>query len=123
MERRLDNVVHRLGFAPNRTGARQMVAHGHVLLNGRKCNIPSLLVKAGDRVGVKNNPRSVQMAKLELQDNPSMPPIPDFLERNDGEPPEGSVVASAHPRRRRSPHPRHPRATHHRSLLPLTLYV
>src|SRR5437762_2694182 len=40
MERRLDNVVHRLGFAPNRTSARQLVAHGHVLLNGRKCNIP-----------------------------------------------------------------------------------
>src|SRR5437879_13260035 len=50
MERRLDNVVHRLGLAPNRNSARQMVAHGHVLLNGRKCNIPSLLVKAGDRV-------------------------------------------------------------------------
>src|SRR5205807_9983282 len=53
MERRLDNIVHRLGLAPNRNSARQMVAHGHVLLNGRKCNIPSLLVRAGDRVGVK----------------------------------------------------------------------
>src|SRR5215468_10147571 len=41
MERRLDNVVHRLGFATSRAGARQMVAHGHILLNGRKCNIPS----------------------------------------------------------------------------------
>ena len=69
-----------------------MVAHGHVLLNGRKCNIPSLLVKSGDRVGVKNNPRSVQMAKLAPQANPSMPPIPDYLSRNDGEPPEGTVV-------------------------------
>src|SRR3954462_11952986 len=52
MERRLDNIVHRLGFATNRTGARQMVAHGHVLLNGRKCNNPSLLVKSGDRIGI-----------------------------------------------------------------------
>src|SRR5712692_5398772 len=46
MERRLDNVVHRLGFAPSRASARQLVSHGHVLLNGRLCNIPSLLVKA-----------------------------------------------------------------------------
>src|SRR5271166_925834 len=49
MERRLDNVVHRLGFAPNRNSARQMVAHGHVLLNGRKSDIPSLLVKRETR--------------------------------------------------------------------------
>src|SRR5437870_11516625 len=44
MERRLDNIVHRLGFAPNRASARQMIAHGHILLNGRKSTIPSLLV-------------------------------------------------------------------------------
>src|SRR5947209_9881121 len=48
MERRLDNVVHRLGFAPNRASARQMVAHGHIQLNGKACDIPSLLVKPGD---------------------------------------------------------------------------
>src|SRR3954465_3717704 len=45
MERRLDNVVHRLGFAPDRSSARQMVSHGHVLVNGRKCDIPSMLLK------------------------------------------------------------------------------
>src|SRR5207237_6374465 len=54
LERRLDNVVHRLGFAPSRSSARQLVSHGHVLLNGRACNIPSLLLKAGDTVAVKN---------------------------------------------------------------------
>src|SRR5256714_4868782 len=48
MERRLDNIVHRLGFAPNRASARQLVTHGHVVLNGRKCAIPSLLVRAND---------------------------------------------------------------------------
>src|SRR5215469_15016571 len=53
MERRLDNVIHRLGFAPSRPAARQLVTHGHILLNGRKCNIPSLLLKAGDKVSVK----------------------------------------------------------------------
>ena len=92
MERRLDNIVHRLGFAPNRTSARQLVAHGHVLLNGRKCNIPSLLVRAGDRVGIKNNPRSLQLARLAPQANPSMQPVPDYLSRTEGEPPEGTVL-------------------------------
>jgi small subunit ribosomal protein S4 len=90
MERRLDNVVHRLGFATNRFGARQMVAHGHILLNGRMCNIPSLLVKAGDVITVKNRPRSLTLAKLSLQQSP--PPVPDYLERSDSEPPEGRVT-------------------------------
>src|SRR5437660_6697712 len=64
MERRLDNVVHRLGFAPNRASARQLVSHGHILLNGRACDIPSLLLKAGDTVAVKDRPRSQQLVKL-----------------------------------------------------------
>src|SRR5580704_12928527 len=53
MERRLDNVVHRLGFATSRAGARQLVSHGHVLLNGRKCDIASVLVQKGDAIAVK----------------------------------------------------------------------
>src|SRR5205814_9993458 len=57
MERRLDNVVHRLGFAPSRASARQLVTHGHVLLNGKACNIPSLLLRAVDTVTVKCRPR------------------------------------------------------------------
>src|SRR6476620_12108113 len=48
LERRLDNVIHRLGFAPSRAAARQLVAHGHIVLNGHKCDIPSLLVKPND---------------------------------------------------------------------------
>ena len=90
MERRLDNVVHRLGFAPNRAAARQLVTHGHVQLNGRHCNIPSLLLKAGDTVTVKGRPRSMQLVKLHLQENP--PPVPDFLERASNEPPEGRMA-------------------------------
>src|SRR6266542_3178587 len=43
LERRLDNVVHRLGFAPSRASARQLVAHGHIMVNGKHCNIPSLI--------------------------------------------------------------------------------
>ena len=89
MERRLDNVVHRLGFAPNRAAARQLVSHGHVQLNGRACNIPSLLLKVGDTVTIKNRPRSLQLVKLHLQENP--PPVPDFLERLGNDPPEGRM--------------------------------
>jgi small subunit ribosomal protein S4 len=89
MERRLDNMVHRLGFAPNRAAARQLVSHGHVQLNGRACNIPSLLLKAGDTVSVNSRPRSLQLVKLHLQENP--PPVPDFLERLGNDPPEGRM--------------------------------
>jgi len=50
LERRLDNVVYRLGFADSRIQARQLVQHGHIMLNGRKTNIPSCLVKEGDTI-------------------------------------------------------------------------
>jgi len=90
MERRLDNVVHRLGFALSRAAARQLVTHGHVKLNGKACNIPSLLVKAGDTVTVKTRPRSLQLVNLNLQQSPA--PIPDFLERIPGETPEGRML-------------------------------
>jgi small subunit ribosomal protein S4 len=50
LERRLDNVVYRLGFADSRDQARQLVRHGHILLNGRRTNIPSCLVKEGDTI-------------------------------------------------------------------------
>src|SRR6516225_8828250 len=53
LERRLDNVVYRLGFAPSRYSARQLVAHGHVTVNGNACDIPSMLLKAGDAVAIK----------------------------------------------------------------------
>ena len=53
LERRLDNVVYRLGFADSRAQARQIVQHGHILLNGRKTNIPSCLVKEGDTISWK----------------------------------------------------------------------
>ena len=57
LERRLDNVVYRLGFANSRAQARQMVRHGLFTLNGRKVNIPSILVKIGDAVEVPENNR------------------------------------------------------------------
>src|SRR5215831_19849392 len=67
LERRLDNVVHRLGFAPSRAAARQLVAHGHIQLNGKNCNVPSILLKAGDTVTIKSRPRTLQLVKLNQQ--------------------------------------------------------
>jgi small subunit ribosomal protein S4 len=90
MERRLDNVVHRLGFAPSRASARQLVSHGHVTLNGKACDIPSLLLKANDTVTLKARPRSLQLVNLNLQQSPL--PIPDFLERTGNENPEGRML-------------------------------
>ena len=90
MERRLDNIVHRLGFSHNRAGARQLVTHGHIVLNGRKCNVPSMLVRANDVITIKKAPRSMQLVKLALQEH--APPTPDYLERTNAEPPEGKVL-------------------------------
>src|SRR5712692_6986212 len=70
MERRLDNVVHRLGFAPSRAAARQLVSHQHVQVNGKACNIPSMLLRSGDTVTVKSRPRGLQLVKLNQQSHP-----------------------------------------------------
>jgi len=59
LERRLDNVVFRLGFANSRVQARQLVRHSHFLVNGRKVNIPSALVKSGDTVQVREKSRNI----------------------------------------------------------------
>jgi small subunit ribosomal protein S4 len=90
MERRLDNVIHRLGFAPNRASARQLVSHGHVMVNGRKCDIPSMLLRPGDTVKVKPATRSLALARLNLQ--ATNDPPPDFLERTNTEDPEGRMT-------------------------------
>jgi small subunit ribosomal protein S4 len=66
------------------------VTHGHIQVNGKACNIPSMLLKAGDTVTVKSRPRSLQLVKLQLQQNP--PPPPDYLERTGTEPPEGKLT-------------------------------
>ena len=57
LERRLDNVVYRLGFASSRKEARQLVTHSHFTVNGKKVNIPSYLTKAGDEIAVKSKSR------------------------------------------------------------------
>jgi len=59
LERRLDNMVFRMGFANSRTEARQLVRHNHFLVNGKRVNIPSYLVKVGDEITVKENSRTI----------------------------------------------------------------
>ena len=59
LERRLDNTVYRLGFASSRIEARQLVKHSHFILNGRKVNIPSILVKAGDVIELREKSRKI----------------------------------------------------------------
>jgi len=90
LERRLDNVVHRLGWASSRAAARQLIGHGHIMLNGRACDIPSLLLRPGDTVAVKNRPRGLQLVKLALQSSP--PRAPDYLDQTNAEPPEGKLT-------------------------------
>jgi small subunit ribosomal protein S4 len=89
LERRLDNIVHRLGFGQSRAQARQLITHGHITVNGKKLDIASYLVKAGDVIRVKNRVKSLQAVTLNLQDNPRQ--IPDFLTRAEGAIPEGRV--------------------------------
>ena len=81
VERRLDNVVYRLGFAMTRRQARQLVNHGHFTVNGKKVDIPSYQVKAGDVVEVAENSRSSEVFKrLTGQDAPIFL-LPAWLER------------------------------------------
>jgi len=81
LETRLDNVVYRLGFANSRSGARQMVSHGHISVNGRTATIASYNLKPGDVVSVKDKPKSRQLATRNLELT-SVSPCPDWLTVN-----------------------------------------
>ena len=79
LERRLDNMVFRMGFATSRSEARQLVRHGHLSVNGRKVNVPSFLVKVGDVVAVTE--RSHQVARIqEALELAQRRGVPDWLE-------------------------------------------
>ena len=67
LERRLDNVVYRLGFGDSRSQARQLVQHGHIMLNGRKTDIPSCLVKEGDTISWRDGSTKTEYYKQLLQ--------------------------------------------------------
>jgi small subunit ribosomal protein S4 len=81
LETRLDNVVYRLGFANTRRASRQLVSHGHVQVNGRKVNVASFNVRAGDTVTVRERPKSRQLATRNLELT-QIVPVPDWLTVN-----------------------------------------
>ena len=81
IERRLDNVVYRLGFAMTRRQARQLVSHAHFTVNGRKVNIPSYLVKAGDVIEVSDASRSSAIFKRLTGEDAPMVLVPKWLEK------------------------------------------
>jgi len=68
LEKRLDNVVYRLGFAPTRPGARQLVSHKHVLVNGKTVNIPSYQVRPGETIILDDRARKIPVIKKLLED-------------------------------------------------------
>lgn len=80
LERRLDNVVYRLGFAPTRAAARQLVNHGHVEVNGKKVTIPSYRVNIGDDVKISSKAANIPYI-TELMDEKNAPSTPKWLER------------------------------------------
>jgi small subunit ribosomal protein S4 len=90
LERRLDNIVYRLGFGLSRAQARLLVSHGHVTVNGRRVDIPSFLTRPGDMIRIKNRPKSLQMVQAVLAE--SHREVPDFLSRVEGDKPEGQVL-------------------------------
>ena len=68
-ERRLDNIVYRLGIAPTRRGARQLVSHRHITVNGSVVNIPSYRLREGDVVGVREKSKSLEVVTSSLANN------------------------------------------------------
>lgn len=90
LERRLDNVVHRFGFALSRSQARQTIRHGHITVNGKRVDVPSYLVRPGDVVRAKNRPKSVQTVQARLAE--AVRQVPEFLSRAEGTMPEGHVL-------------------------------
>ena len=92
LERRLDNVVFRLGLAGTRREARQLVNHGHYTVNGKRVDIPSYLVKVGDVIAVCDKSRSTARFKKLVEDDKFVA-APKWLEKDKNAPLEGKVVA------------------------------
>jgi small subunit ribosomal protein S4 len=91
LERRIDNVVFLLGLGASRAHCRQLVAHGHVKVNGRRVRVPSILLKPGDRVDVLGRETTQKVVKEQFDLN-KQNPVPGWLERKE-EPPGGTVLA------------------------------
>ena len=81
LESRLDNLVYRMGFAPSRPSARQLVLHGHFLVNGRRASVPSFRVRAGDVVSVQDDSRNLGLI-TETMESRGTRDMPEWLETN-----------------------------------------
>jgi small subunit ribosomal protein S4 len=81
LERRLDNVAYRLGFAISRRQARQVVRHGHVTINGKKVNIPSYQVQVGDEIAIRESAKKLLIVEQGAQ-YAAQNPVPAWLEAN-----------------------------------------
>jgi len=79
LEQRLDNVVYRAGFASSRRGARQLVTHGHFMLNGVRVDIPSIRVKEGDQITIRDKSKTSEYFKQLDELSPAPPAIPAWL--------------------------------------------
>ena len=91
LERRLDNVVYKLGWASSRAAARQTINHGHIHVNGRRVNVPSYLVRVGDKIAVKAVERSQKLIRARLEEL-GEPHVQNWLAL-DGPKMEGAVLA------------------------------
>ncbi|MEY2938132.1 MAG: ribosomal protein, partial [Bacteroidota bacterium] len=91
-ESRLDNTVYRLGIAPTRSGARQLVGHGHITVNGDVVNIASYMLRPGDRIAVREKSKSLQSIVMSLSNRTNF----DWLDWNDS---DKSGVYIKHPER------------------------
>lgn len=79
LERRLDNAVYRAGFAPSRRAARQLVTHGHFMLNGRRVDIPSIRLKPGDEIALREHSKGTEYFKKLDDVSPAPSTIPGWL--------------------------------------------
>lgn len=79
LERRLDNAVYRAGFAPSRRAARQLVTHGHFVLNGRRVDIPSIRLKIGDEFTIRDHSKATEYFKKLDDVSPAPPTIPSWV--------------------------------------------
>ena len=92
LERRLDNVIFRLGFANTRREARQLVNHGHFTVNGKRVDIPSYLVKVGEVIAVSEKSRSSAKFKA-LNEEGAFVAAPKWIEKVKTAPFEGKIIA------------------------------
>jgi small subunit ribosomal protein S4 len=91
LERRLDNVVYKLNFAPSRKAARQLITHGHIYVQGHKINVSDYSTRIGEKITLKGSEKSKKKIKQQLESNPNFT-TQSWLQL-DGEKPEATIVA------------------------------